>query len=767
MTSENELGGVPPMPGVWHFGWLLFMQPLRLRRMLKGWGFEDDPSLRKLMPRWKAADPNTRQLVRRLFLWLCLIMPSVAFFLLVLLQVFGFSVAWKNAALNVVQIFASSVIICATFGVVGGVAFGVALGIVIGIASGIGWRSGTFEMIVATSVFVFVGTASLAAGVVPVPGIRNMAKFVLPGVVGSVAIGIGKIAYGSSVADAVKYWVQSLAFLAALLAAWCRLPVFLLESLVTVSLAILVRVFPERGDRMVVLLPYLYHDLIYFPLPGLRHFLVRLMEQNPIAAVKASIEALSSFAQMLPAAHVIYEFRARDLEQAAVQRLFSRAAELDFPYLRPLNELASDSPYRIFQAAARDLGAGGNDHRQRRLALDRAEKALHSILSLPIPSNKSRRYELERLHQTARLWLEVLRDDGRKLAREEAEHPQVPSVFVAGPALTLDRPDARSLFKGRSDLVDLISHDLSPGRRGVLLLFGQRRMGKTSLRNWLPTFLGTGTTVVSVDFQALSGHSQRHLPHRVVLDALTLQLPDLGPPPDSPHWGDALAWLRQVDESLGERRVLIVIDEVERVEDGIRDGWCQTDFLDFLRAAGDALGRIRVLLLTAYPLIRLGPHWADRLVSVTTRSISYLDESAARELICCPVPDFPNIYPDGGVERILGDTRGHPFLIQKLCDELCRLLNQRGGRGRATHWDIDKAVDRVLVDADLFDELWRQRTEAEKELLRRLARTPEAAAPDPVQRQLLRDGYLEKNGDCVQIVVPLFRTWIVDNQGTL
>jgi hypothetical protein len=75
--------------------------------------------------------------------------------------------------------------------------------------------------------------------------------------------------------------------------------------------------------------------------------------------------------------------------------------------------------------------------------------------------------------------------------------------------------------------------------------------------------------------------------------------------------------------------LLVVVDEVERVEDGIRSGDLSTDFLDFLRATGDALRRIRFLLLTAYPLPRLGRHWVDRLISATTRSLSYLDHDSA------------------------------------------------------------------------------------------------------------------------------------------
>jgi uncharacterized protein len=171
------------------------------------------------------------------------------------------------------------------------------------------------------------------------------------------------------------------------------------------------------------------------------------------------------------------------------------------------------------------------------------------------------------------------------------------------------------------------------------------------------------------------------------------------------------------------------------------------------------------LLLTAYPLHRLGPHWVDKLVSVTSRTISYLDEVAAEELVRHPVPDFPDIYPKGGVTRILHETRCHPFLIQKVCDELCRLLNARGGRRTATDDELTEVFDRVLLEADLFDELWRQRTAEERETLRRLAAAVEPIPADAVTRQLAREGYVELHRDSAMIAVPLFREWIGQTQG--
>ncbi len=272
------------------------------------------------------------------------------------------------------------------------------------------------------------------------------------------------------------------------------------------------------------------------------------------------------------------------------------------------------------------------------------------------------------------------------------------------------------------------------------------------------------TLVIPVNFQSLSGDPHRETPHRAILAAIAAAQPSAPTPPDSPRWGDALRYLEDLDQALTDRSLLVVIDEVERVEDGIRDGWCNTDFLDFLRAAGDALRKIRFLLLTAYPLHALGPHWVDHLVSATARSISYLDEPDARELICRPIDDFPDIYPEGGVDRILAATGRHPYLIQKVGDELCRQLNA-DHRPRATPEDLEKVFDSVIGGADLFDELWRQRTDEERAALRRMAASAEPVDADPAALQLVRQGYVVKRDDKVAIAVPLFREWIADTQG--
>jgi hypothetical protein len=63
---ESALAPLPEVPSTPRLAWLLFMQPLKLHRMLAAWGLEGDPSLWRLRDRWRAGDRQLRRLVLRL-----------------------------------------------------------------------------------------------------------------------------------------------------------------------------------------------------------------------------------------------------------------------------------------------------------------------------------------------------------------------------------------------------------------------------------------------------------------------------------------------------------------------------------------------------------------------------------------------------------------------------------------------------------------------------------------------------------------------------
>ena len=106
-----------------------------------------------------------------------------------------------------------------------------------------------------------------------------------------------------------------------------------------------------------------------------------------------------------------------------------------------------------------------------------------------------------------------------------------------------------------------------------------------------------------------------------------------------------------------------------------------------------------ILLFSVVPITidELQPYWLDALIGTQSIRMTYLEPNEAIELIRKPVPDFPDIYSDETVDRILYWTNRQPYLIQLLATILVELLNQRPDprKQRPTPADIDNIVPKV------------------------------------------------------------------------
>jgi uncharacterized protein len=754
----HEADAPPPVPGFWRLGWLLFMQPLTLRRLFADWGLQGDPSLRKLSRRLKEGDPVVRALVARLGGWLLMVMPLSAVTIAGVLDLAGLPVDWSGVVFGV------------TCGIIGGIPGGVGGSVAFGVPGGIAFS-------------IALGVpGDVAAGVA-----MGIAFGIFFGVVGKVFTGVPFGVALSLAFDLAGRAALGVAFGVASLLSLFRLPFYVVELTHTAALRLAARLRPASLPRLAFYLPFRHHELIYFPLPFLVGFLIHLGEEHPAEGRRALSEAAASLGQKGPARRALMELQARSLERAARERQYASAAALSLPFLPgreslhslgdPQNEpeLASAQIGLItlnsIATAAQDLEAARStgSHHQRRQALTRARKELERTLDL-LTSTRIR--EGRRFLLVIKSWLDRVADEEAALASLEQEKPQVPLVFVAGVPLT---PADKNLFVGRTDLVRLLDQDLAAERPVPLVLLGQRRMGKSTLLNFLPRLLGTGTRVVRLDFQGLSGNPLRGEPHRWVAAEVTAALAGneieaTSAPPEEAPWMTTLDWLAGLEEPLAAsgRRLLIALDEVEGLERGIRERWSDPAFLDFLRAAGDRLHRIRFLLVTAHPFSRLGPHWSDRLISAQTRRIEPLREDEARVLLTQPVAGFPDIYPPGGVERLLAETACHPYLLQLSAYHLTRRLND-ASRLKATDDDLTAALDQALEENNLFQNLWDDLTAAEQRLLAVLARGEEQATVgeasetlSQARRELAREQLIQRSGEGEgwRVAVPLFARWI-------
>lgn len=161
--------------------------------------------------------------------------------------------------------------------------------------------------------------------------------------------------------------------------------------------------------------------------------------------------------------------------------------------------------------------------------------------------------------------------------RQRQEEP-IPQVYISDgrPIRPGNRPDTAQPFKGRASLFRQLENALGGGvsQRTTFLLYGQRRMGKTSLLLQLAQRLGSQMIPTFIDLQSakiggandaaglLAGladevieETWRHRKARLPgIDRKALI--------DDPYpaWG---RWLEQIEQALGNRTLLLCLDEFE------------------------------------------------------------------------------------------------------------------------------------------------------------------------------------------------------------
>jgi len=384
-----------------------------------------------------------------------------------------------------------------------------------------------------------------------------------------------------------------------------------------------------------------------------------------------------------------------------------------------------------------------------------------------------------RLGPVAEGWREVINAELLRLAIEEEAAIEIPQVYIAGPPVP---GEEERLFVGREDLfrtlLDLLT---SPHRCPPLMLYGQRRTGKTSLLLQLPRRLGPDIVPIFVDMQGAANvegpagplynlaraiMEEARRGRRLELPPITLQ--ELAAEPFI-VFGQ---WLDRVEEALDDRLVLLSLDEFEKIEECIeRIG---TGFLDFLRHLIQHRPRFVLLLSGTHTLEEMGQRWSTYFINVQPLKVSYLKEDEARSLITNPIDDFPLNYEPAAVEHIIAATRCQPFLVQLTCQELVNHLNSQRRRN-ASVADVEAALEEASVRGEFhFAEIWNTADAVERQVLsavsrwedrpptlgqlRRRIRLEEADLKSALVRLCRRD-LLELQDEGYRFQVELVRRW--------
>ena len=238
------------------------------------------------------------------------------------------------------------------------------------------------------------------------------------------------------------------------------------------------------------------------------------------------------------------------------------------------------------------------------------------------------------------------------------------------------------LFFGREDLFAFAEDNLRQGAK-VILLSGQRRIGKSSIIYQLPHFVAPHRFVF-VPFACRDkgsfslGQLLHSLANEIVrcppLATYRIPLPNV----------DALEadlslfsaeFLPAIYQSLGKRNLVFVLDDIDALGDApnfddvtLPNRVTLTRFLSYLQTLLNEQSSLFVILVPGQQLNALSA-LTQIFNSAPQRTIGLLNELQARRLITEPAKDSLAYNPDA-IEAVLELSSGHPYFTQAICHAL-------------------------------------------------------------------------------------------------
>jgi hypothetical protein len=285
------------------------------------------------------------------------------------------------------------------------------------------------------------------------------------------------------------------------------------------------------------------------------------------------------------------------------------------------------------------------------------------------------------LRRIIRQWRRLVSEAGGEAGRLVEAEP-VSNPYVAG------NPVEGNLFIGREDVMRRLEELwIGEGQKPSVVLYGHRRMGKSSILHNLGARFGLDTVIVDFNMQRVGlVESAGELLYNLAL-ALYDSLPNLQEgvgEPDAARFADHNPYtafdrfLRQIDRVRDDRRFIVTVDEFELIERAIEENQLEARLLDFWRG-----------LIQTYPwfvMVFAGLHtlqemtrdyWHPLYGSVTPIPVSFLSHEASRRLITQPTPEFSLDYDRDAVESIIALTNGQPYLVQLIGHGLVTRFNRQ------------------------------------------------------------------------------------------
>jgi hypothetical protein len=367
---------------------------------------------------------------------------------------------------------------------------------------------------------------------------------------------------------------------------------------------------------------------------------------------------------------------------------------------------------------------------------------------------------------------------------------------IANP-YTIGDPVIGERFIGREDIL----HQLEElwfinTRPQSVIIYGSRRMGKTSILRNATTKVNSEVSVAYINLLSLSSAPNGITDiFMAICDALE-EVTEIPVPSDN----DLLQfpentfrrYLEQITKTFTGKGLIIALDEFEKIEELIDTGKLSKDFLGFLRGMVQMSSKLAFAFAGLHTLQEMNADYFQPFyASFIPIRVTFLSREATHQVLTNPDPEFLLEYEPAALNHIYDLTNGQPYLTQLIGFQLVRMFNDyvfEQGKPRDRTFTINdvrticSGENFFTTGINYFNGVWQQAAEGaihQQDILKKLAPHPQGLTESELISQTnlpsetlqaalktLKDHDVirsQKTNEMVNyaIAVELFRTWVV------
>ena len=282
----------------------------------------------------------------------------------------------------------------------------------------------------------------------------------------------------------------------------------------------------------------------------------------------------------------------------------------------------------------------------------------------------------------------------------------------------------KDMFFGRDDVFAFLREHLAGTYQdNVIMLYGQRRTGKTSILYQLLNnqYLSDGYVPVLISLEGLQDfQTNAHVfveIARKIATTLQILLPHADQFDVTNSYFRYEFLEKQVKPRLKHQKLLLMIDEYEVLEACVENPQTGVTSVLFhqLRHLMQHYDWLSFILVGSYKLEELDAKYWKEFTGTMYHTISFLDGESARDLIEKPAAKFSVKYTPEAVQRLLELSGNHPYFLQSLC----RFAYANGAsRKEITRDDVEMSVLPCMeAIRNGFESIWRDVKDEEKVIL--------------------------------------------------